>query len=151
MRFCLSVSGTNSWKSFSRSYRSPLVPWTQRTRWPGNGLWQHLGVRLWYWNDSANVWNFDTLDRIRLWGQRPWCHGNPAEMVIKQNNSLATRLDVCKQQISIRGIIKANQHSLHCYRCVQCQPTDPMNYIVRCWVVEQWNNEWVYEVWRATG
>ena len=141
---CLSLFGTKSLGIFSRFYRSPLVPRTNRTRWPGNGLWQHLGVRLWYWNESANVWNFDTLDRIRLWGQRPWCHGDPAKMVIKQNNSRATRLDVCKQQISIRGIIKANRHSLCCSCCVQREPADQETCVVSGWAVEQSDDECKY-------
>lgn len=79
---CFSVLDSNILEIFSHSYRSPLVPWTHRPRWSGTWLWQHLGVWLWYWNDSANVWKFSTPDRIRLWGQGR--RGNTAEMVIKK-------------------------------------------------------------------
>lgn len=86
---CLPLFESKSLGILSLSCRSPLLPWTHGAWWPGNRLWQHLGLWMWNRNDSANVWNFDTPDRIRLWGQRPWCHGNTAEMVIKQNNSPA--------------------------------------------------------------
>lgn len=80
-----------AWESrLSRPNRSQLIPWTIWDRWPGNGLWQHLGVRLQYRDNSTHVWNFATPDGIRLWGQRPWCHGKQsAEMVIKTNNGPA--------------------------------------------------------------
>lgn len=86
---------------FSRPHRSQLLPWAHGTRWPGNGLWQHLGVWPQYRDDSASVWNFATPDGIRVWGQRPWCHGNPAEMVIKRKQW--SRLDTYKQEICIRA------------------------------------------------
>lgn len=110
---CFLLCETTSMLIVFNSYRSQFIPRTRRTRWPGSRLWQHLGVRLWYRNDPANGWNFNRLDRIRFRGQRAWCHGNTTEMVIKQKGWPGARLDVCKQQISIRGIIKAGKHSKH--------------------------------------
>lgn len=99
LRYCLKVKSL--WIFFT-SYRSPFVPWTQRTRWPGSGLWQHLGIWQWDWNDSAGFWNFNTVDRIKLWGPRPWCHGDPAEMAIKQNNHPAL-VWTCANNRSLSG------------------------------------------------
>lgn len=144
---CFSVLDSNILEIFSHLYRSPFVPWTHRPRWSGTWLWQHLGIWLWYWNDSANVWKFNTPDRIRLWGQGR--HGNTAEMVIKKTIVRHSSGRVQTRDLYQRDYKK--QTSTACCCCsVQWEPQkNPMNIPICCYMSGREMS--VGTVWRGIG